>query len=380
MRATTLTARRLVTGIGVIEYPVVRVDDEGRIAEIFSDTSIESEETLTAAFFDVHTHGAAGHDVMEGTAEALGAIGRFYAGRGVGSYLATTVTAPMDVTLRSLEALAAAVEHGGAAGEARPVGIHLEGPFVSHAKRGVHPVASILEPTVAVFERMWEASRGTIRLMTIAPEVAGAPEVIRRATALGVRVSLGHTNATEAEARAGVAAGAVSATHTFNAMRALDHREPGVLGVVLDDERLYAELICDGVHVAPEIVRLLLRCKGTERSILVTDSMAAAGMPEGRYMLGGFAVEVKDGVCRADGVLAGSVLTMDAAVARFREFAGCSLEAAVRMGSANPARMLGMGEVGEVKIGDRADLNRFDAEGKLIQTYLLGEAVGRVSG
>ncbi len=375
-RPQALTARRLVTGVGVIEYPVVRVDGAGRVAEIFSDTAIRSEETLTAAFFDVHTHGAAGHDVMEATPSAIEAIGRFFAGRGVGSYLATTVTAPLDATLRSLEGLAGAVERGRVAGEARPVGIHLEGPFVSHAKRGVHPVASILPPSVEVFDWMWEASRGTVRLMTIAPEAPGALEVIRRAVELGVRVSLGHTNATAAEARAGIAAGAVSATHTFNAMRALDHREPGVLGVVLDDEALYAELICDGVHVAAEMVRLWLRCKGLERTILVTDSMAAAGMPDGEYQLGGFPVQVADGVCLANGVLAGSVLTMDRAVEKVLEFTGCGLEAAVRMASRNPARMLGMDGIGEVRVGDAADLNRFDAAGRLIGTYVGGVAVG----
>ena len=377
---TTLTARRLVTGVGMIEYPVVQVGEDGRIAEIFSDTSIKGDETLTSAFLDVHTHGAAGHDVMEGTAEALGVIGRFYAGRGVGSYLATTVTAPMDGTLRSLAGLAGVVERaageGVGRGEARPIGVHLEGPFVSHGKRGVHPVASIVAPTMGVFERMWEASRGTIRLMTIAPEVPGALEVIGRAVELGARVSLGHTNATAAEARAGVAAGAVSATHTFNAMRALDHREPGVLGVVLDDAEMYAELICDGVHVAPEMVRMWLRMKGEERTILVTDSMAAAGMPDGEYSLGGLPVEVRDGVCMAGGALAGSVLTMDRAVERVREFTGCGFEVAVRMASANPARMLGVSGIGEVRVGEWADLNRFDADGRLVGTYLRGEAVG----
>ncbi len=234
---------------------------------------------------------------------------------------------------------------------------------------------SILAPSVALLERMWEASRGTIRLMTIAPEVPGAVEVIRRAVELGVRVSLGHTDATAAEARSGTGAGVVSATHTFNAMRAMDHREPGVLGVVLDDAGMYAELICDGVHVAPEMVRMWLRLKGEERSILVTDSMAAAGMPEGEYGLGGLAVTVEGGVCRANGVLAGSVLTMDRAVEKVREFTGCSLEVAVRMASANPARMLGMTDVGEVRVGMRADLNRFDAKGKLMGTILRGVAV-----
>jgi len=373
----TLTARWLVTGVGVIEYPVVRVDGEGRIAEISSDTTVRSEETLTSAFFDVHTHGGAGHDLMDAGPEGVAAIGRFYAGRGVGSYLATTLTAPMESTLRALERLAAEVDKGDRRGEATPVGIHIEGPFVSHAKKGMHPAEWILPPTVEVFDRMWEAARGTIRLMTIAPEVEGATDVIRRAVERGVRASIGHSNATAAEARAGMAAGAVSATHTFNAMRALDHREPGILGVVLDEGALYAELICDGVHVAPEIMRLWWKAKGDERGVLVTDSMAAAGMPDGEYFLGGVRVHVAGGVCTtASGVLAGSVLTMDRAVATVRVHTGMRLATAVRMGSVNPARMLGMEGIGEMRVGDVANLNRFDGDGRLVGTYLRGEDVG----
>lgn len=379
-RSRTITARRLVTGVGVIEYPVVRVDDEGRIAEIESDTTLRGEETLGPAFFDVHTHGAAGHDLMDATAEGIAAVGSFYARRGVGSYLATTLTAPMDATLRSLETLAGAVERGPQQAQATPVGVHIEGPFVSHAKKGMHPAEWILPPTVAAFERMWEAARGTIRLMTIAPEVPGAAEVIRRAVQVGVRVSIGHSNATAAEARGAVAMGARSATHTFNAMRALDHREPGILGVVLDEEQLYAELICDGVHVSPEAARMWRRLKGEERTILVTDSMAAAGMPDGEYLLGGVAVFVKEGVCTtAAGVLAGSVLTMDRAVENVQVQTGTGLDRAMRMGSTNPARMLGVAGIGELRPGDAANLNRYDAEGRLVGTYLRGDAVGRTA-
>ena len=370
-----ITARRLITGVGVIEYAVVRVGDDGRIAEIESDVSVRGDETLAPASFDIHTHGGAGHDVMEASPEALGTIGRFFAGHGVGSYLATTVTAPIEGTLRSLEGLADAVERRREPGCAAPMGIHLEGPFVSHAKRGVHPPEWILPPSVAVFDRLYEAARGHVRLLTIAPELPGAMEVIAAAVAKGVRVSLGHTNAVAAEARAGIGAGAASATHTFNAMRALEQREPGVLGVVLDDERLYAELICDGVHVAPEMVRLWLRVKGAERAVLVTDSMAAAGMPDGEYMLGGFAVEVKGGVCLARGVLAGSTLTMDRAISTLREITGADLTTTVRLGSTNPARLLGLGGIGEVRVGDLADLNRYDASGRLVGTVLAGEPV-----
>lgn len=372
-----LTARRLVTGVGTIEFPVVHVGDDGRIAEIESDPSIRSDETLTPALFDIHTHGGAGHDVMEATPEALRVIGRFFAGHGVAAYLATTVTAPVDRTLRALEGLADAIEHDGEPGCAAPEGIHLEGPFVSHAKRGVHPPEWIVPPSVTLFTQMWEAARGHVRLLTIAPELPGADEVIEAAVAKDVRVSLGHTNATAAEARTGLAAGASSATHTFNAMRPLDHREPGVLGVVFDTDGLYAELICDGVHVAPELVRLWFRCKGEERAILVTDSMAAAGMPDGEYKLGGLDVTVRGGVCLAGGALAGSTLTLERAVRNFCEITDTELANGVRLASTNPARLLGMEGRGELRVGDAADLNRYSARGELTATWISGHEVPR---
>ena len=377
----TLTARHLITGVGMIEYPVVHLDDEGRISEIESDPSIQSEDTLAAGLFDVHTHGCAGHDVMDAEPDALPVIQRFLATRGVTQYLPTTVTASIDITVRALDRMADAIETAASRDEeehhpqARPRGIHLEGPFVSHAKRGVHSPAHILTPSIAVFDRFWRAARGHIRVLTIAPEEPGALELIEYAAALGVRVSIGHSNATAAEARAAIAAGAVSATHTFNAMRVLDHREPGILGVVLDNQNLFAELICDGVHVAPEIVRLWLKAKGPDRGILITDSMAAAGMPDGDYTLGGMPVTVAGGVCLADGVLAGSVLTLDSAVAKLMTMTGADLATAVRLASANPAQMAGFDDVGEVRAGLFANLNRYHRDGHLIRTYVRGVPV-----
>jgi N-acetylglucosamine-6-phosphate deacetylase len=188
-----------------------------------------------------------------------------------------------------------------------------------------------------------------------------------------VRVSLGHSNATTPETLAGIAAGATSATHTFNAMRALDHREPGILGTVLDDDRLYAELICDGIHVAPELVRLWLKAKGFDRAILVTDSMSATGMPDGTYTLGTFEVTVANGHCLSNGNLAGSVLTMDRALANLRLFTGTPLEQAVPLTSANPAALLGLDS--PLQIGVPANFNVFDAASNLQSTILGGELI-----
>ena len=369
----------------MLDHPVVVVED-GRIDSIATQTASELPAdallldypgaTLSPAFFDVHIHGAAGHDVMEATPEALSAIGGFLASRGTGSYLATTVTAPLDATLRALSGLAKLLAAPPAGGKARPLGIHLEGPFLSHLKRGVHPPEHLLAPDIGVFNRLQEAAEGHVRLMTLAPELPGAAELTAHATARGVRVSLGHSNATAAETRAVIAAGAVSATHTFNAMRPLDHREPGILGTVLTCDSLFAELICDGVHTAREMVKLWGRAKGPRRAILMTDAMSATGMPDGEYLLGGFAVQVANGRAMAGGVLAGSVLTLDRALENFIEFTGASLEHGLRLLTTNPAAMTGLGDqAGSLAVGQPVNLVAVDVAGRLVASFVNGQQI-----
>ena len=392
MRVREIAARRLLAADGIIERPRIQVDAGGVITAIEAGAASADETTTIApAFFDVHVHGAAGADVMDGSGESMQRVGEFLATCGVGHFLATTVTAPVDATLRALQGIASAIETSQKeCNAARPVGIHLEGPFISHAKRGVHPPAAIQKPSIEMFERFQQAARGHIKLMTIAPEAEGATELIEHAAAKEVRVSIGHSDATAAEARAGIAAGAVSATHTFNAMRRLDHREPGIAGVVLDDRELYAELICDGLHVAPEFVRLWWRAKGSQEgvpdhAILVTDGISATGMPDGDYLLGGLEVSVAAGRCLLKSdlaagkeTLAGSVLTMDRAVATMQAITGAELAPAVDAASRNPARMLGMSGLAEIAVGKPASFNIYGAGGKLERTILQGREVCRV--
>jgi N-acetylglucosamine-6-phosphate deacetylase len=252
----------------------------------------------------------------------------------------------------------------------------LEGPFLSHARRGAQPAEDLLAPDIATFDRLFEAAEGHIRLMTLAPELPGAVELTAHATARGIKVSLGHSDATVAETRAVINAGAVSATHTFNAMRPLDHREPGILGTVLTDDALYAELICDGIHVASEMVKLWWRAKGPGQAILVTDAMSATGMPDGEYRLGEVAVQVANGRATANGVLAGSVLTLDRALANFMAFTGAPLEQALRLLTINPATMTGLSEqAGSVAVGMPANLVAVDGAGKLVGSVVNGEPV-----
>ena len=383
--ATAITARRLYDGARLIDHPIVVVED-GRIASISTraEASLPSgarvadfpDATLAPSFFDIHIHGAAGHDVMEATPEALGPIGRFLASRGTARFLATTVTAPLDATLRAVSGLAKLIAQPPADEAARPLGIHLEGPFLSHSKRGVQPAEHLLPPDIAAFDRLCDAGEGYVRLMTLAPELPGAAELAAHATKRGVRISLGHSNATATETRAVIAAGAASATHTFNAMRPLDHREPGILGSVLASDALYAELICDGIHSAPEMAKIWWRAKGPDRAILVTDAMSAAGMPDGEYRLGGFAVQVANGRAMANGVLAGSVLTLDRALMNFLSFTGASLDQGLRLLSGNPARLTGFeAEAGTLIAGGPANLVAVGADGKLAASFLNGRMV-----
>jgi N-acetylglucosamine-6-phosphate deacetylase len=385
MTPALLTARRLIAAEPPLDYPRIAIDGDGFIAGIESGEPNADNTTLTRAFFDIHMHGAAGHDVMEASPEAFACIGRFLATKGVAHYLATTVTVPVDRTLRALEGIANAIDAANpntGTAAARPVGIHLEGPFISHAKRGVHPAADIQPPSIALFERMQQAARGHIRLLTMAPEIPGALDLIEYATQSGTYISVGHSDATAQQTRAAIAAGAIGATHTFNAMRRLDHREPGIAGVVLDAQDLYAELICDGIHVAPEFVRLWLRAKGEDRAILVTDGIAATGMPDGSYILGELEVAVRNGRCLlasdlAGGkeTLAGSVITMDRVVANLQRFTGATLATAVHLASRNPARMLGLNHLAEIAVGRPANFNVYAADGDLLMTMLGGRVV-----
>ena len=376
------TASHLWDGTRLLDDPMIIVEDR-RIAAMGARTASELPPgtnirnfpggMLAPAFFDVHIHGAAGHDVMEGTPQALSCVGRFLASRGTAAFLATTVSAPVDTTLKSLEGLAKIIAQGPVEGEAKPIGIHLEGPFLSHSKRGAHPAIRLLAPDIGLFDRMFEAAEGNVRLMTLAPELPGAAELAAHATSRGVRISVGHSDANACETRRAIDAGAVSATHTYNAMRVLDHKNPGILETVLTTDELYAELICDGIHSMPELVKLWWRAKGPEKAILVTDAMSATGMPDGEYQLGDFPVRVANGRAMIGDALAGSVLTLDKALTNFVEFTGASVEQGLRLMTANPAAMTGFGDRGSLAAGGPADFVAVDRKGNL-----LGSVVGGV--
>jgi N-acetylglucosamine-6-phosphate deacetylase len=338
----------------------------------------EPDKAAIPGFLDVHIHGAGGHDVMEASAEALGAVTRRVAEFGTTSLLATTVTASPEDTCRAVEGIAKYItqQHSVAEGGAEVVGIHFEGPFISKERRGVHPPKWIQSPSTELLERFLHAAAGNARLITIAPEVLGAAPCMEAAQKAGVVVSIGHTDANYEQARFAIARGARSATHMYNAMRPFSHRDPGVIGAVLTSPEINAELIADGVHVEEGAMKLLLQAKGTERVILVSDGLSATGMPDGKYMLGDFEVTVSNGVCRnADGVLAGSTLTLDRALRNIVNL-GVGLPDAVRMLTLNPASLLGIEfKKGSLRVGADADVVLLDEGLRVTDVWARGCAV-----
>lgn len=374
-----ITARTAFTPVEVIEEAIVIVED-GRILAAGSRSAIETpagahfielgDGILAPGFIDIHIHGGAGHDIMAASREGLARFERGLISCGVTSYCPTTVTAPLGATYQSLAWLAQARSLPRDSSRARPLGVHLEGPFVSHAKRGVHPPECLKEPSPELFDQLYQAAEGNVSVLTIAPELPGALETIKAAAARNVCVSLGHSNATLAETQAGIAAGGHHATHTFNAMRQLDHREPGILGEVLANESTSADIIADGVHVHPAMVSLFLRAKGKDKAVLITDAISATGMGDGKFRLGSFEVEVKGDRCEHDGVLAGSVLTLDRAVRNASKFANLPLRHAVQFATLNPARALGHQDIGIIAPGARADFVVLSPAGEVQRTIL----------
>jgi N-acetylglucosamine-6-phosphate deacetylase len=388
---TVLTAREILTPLDRIHNGVVIYED-GLVSEVGSRDCIEitrgarhvdlKDAIIAPGFIDLHIHGGAGRDIMEGDDDALEAVESLIAKHGVTSYCPTTVTAPMDKTLGALGKIGHFIErmasHGPANnGRARPLGVHLEGPFLSHSKRGVHPPEDLQAPSVELFHQMWQATVGRVKVVTIAPELPGALELIHEARKRGVVASLGHSNADYCEALRGISAGGHHATHTFNAMRPLGHRDPGLLAAILTHDCVTADIIADGLHVEPAVVNLCLRAKGVNGAVLITDGTSATGMPEGKFKLGAFDVEVRDGFVKAmDGTIAGSVLTLDKAVRNVMDFAGWSLQDSVRLASYNPARVLGVEKSkGVIARGADADFAILNARGEVLNTVIGGLGV-----
>jgi N-acetylglucosamine-6-phosphate deacetylase len=356
-----LRSARIVCPGGTIGGEVVI--DQGRISAVEpagneppserDDELVDlGDRWLVPGFIDVHVHGGGGAQCNTTDVEEIARVARFHAVHGTTGLLATTVAAPVQELCDALEAIA---------GCSAPnlIGAHLEGPFLSRLQPGAMDPGTFLDPDSGQLVRLLEAGGGTVRLMTVAPELPEALRLIRELVEAGVVVSIGHSGATEDEVRAAVRAGATAATHTFNAMPPLHHRRPGVLGAVMDLPDVSCELICDGHHVGPAAMRLLYRAKGALGVRLVTDAMAAAGMPDGRYRMGRRSVMVTEGrAMLADGqTIAGSTLTMDRAIQNAVHVLGAPVEEAVLMASTNSARLLGLGHhKGAVAVGLDADL------------------------
>ena len=323
---------------------------------------------------DVHCHGFMGWDASNGSMDELRRMSRQAARWGTTAWLPTTMTLDWTVLEKCFSAIRQAQKDSLKPGwdGAQVLGCHAEGPFINPKKKGAQAESSIQKPDIEKL-RPW---MDVVRLMTVAPEVEGALPFIREATALGVAVSMGHTNATAREALAGVEAGVDHATHTFNAMTPLNHREPGVVGAALADGRVYCELIADTFHVDPMLFPIMARQKG-DHLVLITDSIQVAHLPDGPHDQSGQTVVV-DGIrCRfPDGTIAGSSLTMDLAVRNFRAHTGLPLHEVVNMASLYPARSVGAdGQKGSLEPGKDADVLITDGDFNVKMTFVRGECV-----
>lgn len=337
-----------------------------RIVKLAPAGTLEGDEAIDAAgkyvvpgFVDIHMHGAAGADFCDGAAEDIATISRYEGSVGVTSFLGTTMAFDEPILTGIFQA---ANSRFGKEGEGAVLrGVNMEGPFFNKAKKGAQAEKYIVDPDFDMFQRLYDLTGGQIRLVDIAPELPGALEFIEKASKM-CTVSLAHTCANYDQAKAAYAAGATHATHLFNAMPAFTHREPGVVGAAADDAA-HVEMISDGIHLHPAVVRAVFSLFGADRVCLISDSMRAAGMPNGVYSLGGQTVYMTDGKATLeDGTIAGSATCLPECFRRAVKF-GVPLEAALKAATINPAKAAGLfDEVGSITVGKRADVLVLDKD------------------
>lgn len=331
---------------------------------------------LSPGFIDIHNHGNNGHDSMEGTYEALESMSKYHIKNGVTGYLATPMTNPKENILKAIENAARYIQEKNDKG-AKVLGIYLEGPYFSQEKKGAQPSEYIKTPDIEELKMYIKEGKGNIKVVALAPEINNAKETITYLKEQGIKISAGHTNATYEETIEGIERGITQVTHLYNGMRSFTHREPGVIGAALTDERVYCEMICDGIHLHKAAMKMAVKMKGKDKIILISDAIMAAGLSDGEYELGGQKVFVKDGEARLEsGVLAGSTLTLNRAVYNMVHLVGVPLKEAVQMASLNPARAIGIDKrKGSIEIGKDADIIAFDENLNVSFTMVEGNII-----
>ncbi len=357
--------------------------EDGIIKDIDNDIKYDCEVINLSKYkaipglIDLHIHGSNGYDMMDANYKSLNEISKFIAQFGVTSFLPTTLTSSMDKMEQAIINVKEAMKKGVEGAEI--VGIYLEGPYLTEEHKGAQPTEFMRPLRIQELKRFIDLSSDNIKVMAIAPEKAGSDEAIKYLKSRGVKISVGHTNATYDEASKAFNLGASMSVHTFNGMRGLHHREPGTVGAILNNKEVYAELIADNIHVHPAVMNILYNLKGCNKLCLITDCMRAGGLDDGKYMLGEAEVIVKDSIARThSGSLAGSSLKLIDGIKNIMLAAKISLHDAVKMATITPAKALGLANyIGSIKKNKKANITIIDDDFNIIMTIINGKIVYR---
>jgi len=381
-----ISGSKIITPLKIIENGIVIVNDgmieyvgevgEEEKGDLASYNNVYKGEYIVPGFIDIHCHGGNGYDTIDSTYEALKEISKFKAKNGCTGFLATTVTSSMKDTTKALKNVNEYKKQSPKEG-AEILGIHLEGPFIDTMQKGAQREDLIIPLSIEVMEKFIEKSNGLIKIVTYAPELDIDFKFTSFLNNKGIIPSVGHSFADYETIISAIRFGLKSSTHIFNQMKGIHHREPGTVGAILTEENLFAEIIADCIHVHPAIVNLLVKAKGVDKIIIITDAMRAAGLQDGIYDLGGLKVVVKNSEARlGSGNLAGSTLTMNRAVKNMIEKVGINIKESVKMASLNSARLLGLDkDRGSLIPGKRADITILDDNFNVVHTIKKGSVI-----
>lgn len=372
-----ITPYDILRGHGlVIEDGIISsIDREEKLSIKHFDNVIDGKNNfLSPGFIDIHNHGNSGYDVMDATEEAIDNIAEFHIKNGVTSFLGTVITSSYEKIENAITNL---VNYNNKLDKSNLVGIHLEGPFFAIEKKGAQPEKHIKVPDIDYMKKIMGISKGKMKMVSLAPELKGALPVISYLKSNNVIVAMAHSNATYEEAKKGISEGVSIATHLYNGMRSFSHREPGIVGAALTDDRVYCELIYDTIHLHDTSVEIAMNMKGMDKIVLVSDAMRAAGLTDGEYELGGQKVYVKKGGARLEnGSLAGSTLNLRRAVHNMIFKMNVPIHNAVRMASLNAAKAIKIHDrKGSIEIGKDADMIIFDSDINILASIVGGNVV-----